>query len=48
MYKDIAPLDRKLIKVGEQVKKVLVFHDFSVSWLGVIIYLMIEDKTGKK
>ena len=45
-YEDIRPLNRKLLEVGESLKEVVVFHDASVSTIGVIVYLMVEDKNG--
>ena len=41
-------LDRKLIRVGEQVKDVIIFHNAGVSSIGVIIYLQVVDETGNK
>ena len=43
-HKSIEPLERKLLQVGESVIQVLVFHDASISTIGVIIYLMVEDE----
>ena len=47
-FKRIVPLDWKLIRMGEQVKDVIIFHDASVSSIGGIIYLQIGDEAGNK
>ena len=45
-YKMIKPMRRRLLEPDEKVRSVLVFHDASVSTIGVIIYLHVEGKTG--
>ena len=47
-YKNLIPLERKLVKLGERVIGVVIFHDASVAALGELIYLQIEDSTGTK
>ena len=47
-YKDLIPLERKLVNMGERVVGVVVFHDASVAALGALIYLQIEDSAGTK
>ena len=43
-YSEITPMDRKILQVGDTLRQVIIFHDASVSTIGVIIYLLIEDK----
>ena len=47
-YGDIKPLNRKLLEVGESLKEVIVFHDASISTIGVLLYLMVEDEQGNR
>ena len=47
-YKDILPLDRKVVRVGDRIDSVYIYHDASVSSIGVIIYVQIVDGTGKR
>ena len=32
-YKDLVPIERKLVKIGEKIRGVVVFHDASVAAL---------------
>ena len=34
--------------MGEKVKDVIIFHDASLSSIGVIIYLLVVNETGGK
>ena len=47
-FNNILPIDRKLVKVGEKIVSVIIFHYTSVSALGAIIYLLIQSDTGDK
>ena len=47
-YKNLIPVDRKLVRLGEQFTGVVVFHDRSVAALGALIYIMTQDDTGTK
>ena len=40
-YNNLIPVDRKLVKLGERITGVVVFHDVSVAALGALIYLLI-------
>ena len=47
-FKDVLPIDRKLVRLNEKIVGVVVFHDASISALGVLIYLLVQDEVGRK
>ena len=47
-FKDLTPVDRKLVKLNEKVVGVVVLHDASISALGVLIYLLVQADAGRK
>ena len=47
-FKDVIPIDRKLVRLNEKIVGVVVFHDASISALGILIYLLVQDDAGRK
>ena len=47
-FKGLISIDRKLVRINEVITGVVVFLDASITALGVLIYLLVQDDTGRK